>query len=137
MFHARYLLPKLWAKALNYANHSQKRSPHRSVKDQTPFKAWSDRKPEVTHFQIYGSPAWTHVPSDKRKSLDLHSTTCIFVGYPNGVKGYMLFDPSTDRLIIEHNVQFEETPLHALLEPHVDTYVPLPALDMSDDESTH
>jgi hypothetical protein len=77
------------------------------------------------------------VPSEKRKALDLQSTTCIFMGYPDGVKGYRLLDPSTDRLIIEHNVQFEETPLHAPLEPHADTFVPLPAPDISDDESTH
>jgi hypothetical protein len=59
------------------------------------------------------------------------------MGYPDGVKGYRLLDPSTDRLIIEHNVQFEETPLHAPLEPHAETFVPLPAPDISDDESTH
>jgi hypothetical protein len=59
------------------------------------------------------------------------------VGYPDGVKGYRLLDPSTDRLIIECSVQFEETPLHAPLEPHAETFVPLPAPDISDDESTH
>jgi hypothetical protein len=59
------------------------------------------------------------------------------VGYLDGVKGYRLLDPSTERLIIGRSVQFEETPLHTSLEPHVDTFVPLPALDFSDDESTH
>jgi hypothetical protein len=59
------------------------------------------------------------------------------MGYLDGVKGYRLLDPSTDRLIIECSVQFEETPLHAPLEPHAETSVPLPAPDISDDESTH
>jgi hypothetical protein len=59
------------------------------------------------------------------------------VGYPDGVKGYRSFDPSTNRLIIECSVQFEETPLHVPLEPHAGTFVPLLAPNISDDESTH
>jgi hypothetical protein len=59
------------------------------------------------------------------------------VGYLDSVKGYRLLDPSTARLIIEHSIQFEETTLHAPLEPHAETFVPLPAPDISDDESTH
>jgi transposase InsO family protein len=70
MLHAISLPPKLWVEALNCANHIQNISPHRSVKDQTPFEAWSGNKPEVTHFQIFGSRAWAHVPSEKRKALD-------------------------------------------------------------------
>jgi hypothetical protein len=137
MLHARSLAPKLWVEALNCANHTQNKSPHRFVKDQTPFEAWSDSKPKVNHFHIFGSHAWARVPSEKRKALDSQSTACIFARYPDGVKGYMLFDPSTNIPIIERSVQFEETPLHALSEPHANTYVPLPAPDISDDESTH
>jgi len=78
----------------------KKKYPHASIKDQTLFEAQSDNEPKVTHFQIFGSHAWAHVPSEKRKSLDSLSTTCIFMGYPNGLKGYKLLDPSTDRIII-------------------------------------
>jgi hypothetical protein len=63
--------------------------------------------------RIFGSHAWAHIPSEKRKALDPHSTPCIFLGYPDDVKGYKLIDPSIDRLIIEHSVHFEESPLHA------------------------
>jgi transposase InsO family protein len=50
MLHARSLPSKIWDEALNYANYIQNISPHRSVKDMTPFEAWSDIKLEVTHF---------------------------------------------------------------------------------------
>jgi hypothetical protein len=70
MLHARSLSPNIWAEALNHANHVQNRSPRRFVKDQTPFETWSGRKPEVTHFRIFGSRAWAHVSSEKRKALD-------------------------------------------------------------------
>jgi hypothetical protein len=59
------------------------------------------------------------------------------VGYLDDVKGYRLIDPSTDRLIIEHNVQFEESPLHAPLVQHAETLI-LPSVpDIRDDDSTH
>jgi len=59
------------------------------------------------------------------------------MGYLYGVKGYRLLDPSTDMIIIEHNFQFEEIPLHAPLKPHANTYVPMFAPDINHDDSTH
>jgi hypothetical protein len=96
MLHAKSLPQRLWVEALNCATYIQNKSPHRSFKDKTPFEAWSGLKLEVTHFRIFGSRAWARIPSKKRKALDPHSTEYIFVGYPDGVKGYRLIDLSTD-----------------------------------------
>jgi hypothetical protein len=134
MLHAKSLPQRLWVEALNCVNYIQNICPHISIKDKTPFEAWSDLKPEVTHFRIFGSCAWAMIPSEKIKALDPHSTKCIFVGYPDGVKGYRLIDTSTDRLIIERSVQFEESILHAPQEPHADTFVLPPVID---DEHAH
>jgi hypothetical protein len=113
MLHAKSLPQRLWAEALNCATYIQNRSPHRSVKDKTPYEAWSGLKLEVTHFRIFGSRAWAQIPSEKRKALDPQRTECIFVGYPDGVKGYRLIDISLDQTIIERSVQFEESVSHA------------------------
>eukprot|EP00253_Pinus_taeda_P030107 PITA_30107 len=94
MLHAKSLPHKLWAKALNCAKYIQNKSPHRSVKDQTPFEAWSDSKPE----------------------------------------GYRLLISSTNKLIIERSVKFEECLSHAPQLPHADTlYLP----HVRDDDSIH
>jgi hypothetical protein len=69
-------------------------------------------KLEVTHFCIFGSRARARIPFEKRKALDPQSTEFIFVGYPDGVKRYRLIDLSSDRPIIEHSVQFEESVSH-------------------------
>jgi hypothetical protein len=112
MLHAKSLPQRLWAEALNCETYIQKRSPHRSSKDKTPYEAWSGLKLEVTHFHIFGSRAWARIPSEKRKALDPQRTKCIFVGYPDAVKGYRLIDLSSDHLIIEHSVQFKESVSH-------------------------
>jgi hypothetical protein len=129
MLHAKSLPQRLWVEALNCATYIQNRSPHRSVKDKTPYEAWSGLKPEVTHFHIFGSRAWAQIPSEKRKALDPQSTECIFVGYPDGVKGYRLIDLSSDQLIIERSVQFEESVSHVPQQPHADTFI-LPPVEM-------
>jgi hypothetical protein len=80
MLHARLLPPRIWVDPLNYANQIENISPHRFVKDMTPFEAWSSNKLEVTHFLVLGSHAWAQIPFEKRKALDPHSIPCIFVG---------------------------------------------------------
>jgi hypothetical protein len=142
MLHAKSLPQRLWAEALNCATYIRNRAPHSFVKDKTPYEAWSGLKLEVTHFRIFGLRAWAEIPSEKRKALDPQSTECIFVGYFDGVKGYRLIDFSSDRLIIERSVQFEESVLHVPQQPHVDTFI-LPPIrgdehahaDSSSDES--
>jgi hypothetical protein len=50
------------------------------------------------------------------------------------VKGYRLIDLSSDRLIIEHSVQFEESVSHVPQQPHADTFILPP---VRDDEHAH
>jgi hypothetical protein len=59
------------------------------------------------------------------------------VGYLDDVKGYRLIGPYTYRFIIEHDVQFEESPLHAPLLQHEKTLVLQLVPDIKDDDSTH
>jgi hypothetical protein len=134
MLHAKSLPQRLWAEALNCATYIQNKSPHRSVKDKTPYKAWSGLTPEVTHFRIFGSRIWAWIPSKKRKALNPQSTECIFVGYPDSVKEYRLIDLSSDRFIIERSVQFEESVSHVPQQPHADTFTLPP---VRDDEHAH
>jgi hypothetical protein len=72
MLHAKSLLHRLWVEALDFSTYIQNISHHISVKDKTPYKAWSGLKLEVTHFHISNSHAWAHIPSEKRKELDPH-----------------------------------------------------------------
>jgi hypothetical protein len=127
MLHEKSLPQKLWAEALNFTTYIQKIYPHRYVKDKTPYEAWNNLKLEVTHFRIFGSHAWAWIPSEKRKALDPQRTECIFVGYPDYVKGYRFIDISLDQIIIERSVQFEESVSHVPQQLHADTFI-LPPL---------
>jgi hypothetical protein len=70
MPHAKSLPQILWVKSLNFETYIKNISPHRSIKDNTLYEAWSDLKLEVTHFHIFSSRAWARIHSEKRKELD-------------------------------------------------------------------
>jgi hypothetical protein len=123
MLHAKSLPQRPWAEALNYETYIHKISPQRYVKDNPPYKAWNNLKLEVTHFHIFGSHAWDPIPSEKRKTFDPWSIECIFVGYPDNVKGYRIIYILLDRLIIERSVQFEQSVSHVPQQLHEDTFI--------------
>lgn len=45
---------KFWAEALSTAVYLRNRSPTKSVKEMTPFEAWTGEKPKVDHLRIFG-----------------------------------------------------------------------------------
>ena len=89
---------------------------------------------EVSHFRIFVSRAWAHIPIEKRKALEPQSKSCMFVGYSDEFKGYRLLDIHTKELFIERSVKFDEDILHALPDELV-TKFPSPLNDEYADET--
>ncbi|XP_074369126.1 uncharacterized protein LOC141709860 [Apium graveolens] len=95
-------IPSLGVYLLNHC-------PVKSVRNKTPNKAWSGRKPSVGHFRIFGCISYAHVPDQKRKKLDDKGDKCIFTGYDKRSKAYRLHNPLTKNLIISRDVEFDES----------------------------
>ncbi|MDF3675396.1 hypothetical protein, partial [Enterobacter hormaechei] len=60
MIHAKSLDPSLEVKAISTSTHILNRSPHPALDGKTPFEAWCGKKPIVTHFRVFGCPAWAN-----------------------------------------------------------------------------
>jgi hypothetical protein len=88
----------------------------------------------VSHFRIFGSRAWAHIPTDKRKDLEPQSVECIFFGYPEGVKGYIFLDSHTEKFILARSVKFEEESLHDFSEDPAEE--PLVVTDEEESETS-
>ncbi|PRQ55986.1 putative RNA-directed DNA polymerase [Rosa chinensis] len=74
-------IPKeFWPEAVNWSVHVLNRSPTVAVKHMTPEEAWSNRKPTVDHFRVFGCVAYSHVPDERRRKLDDKGVKCIFLG---------------------------------------------------------
>lgn len=74
-------VPKLlWLEAVKWATYVLNKSLTLSVKDITPEEEWSDKKPSVKHFRVFGCIFYVHIPDVHRKKLDHKSIKCLFRG---------------------------------------------------------
>jgi hypothetical protein len=105
MIQSKGLSLKYWVEAINYENYIVNHTPTKALQNITLEEAWTKIKPDVSHFRVFGSIAWDHILDEKRKALQPKSKKCIFVGYFEDVKGYILFQPHCNEIIIRRDVQ--------------------------------
>jgi hypothetical protein len=67
-----------------------------------------NKKPNVSHFRVFGCIAYVHVPDEKRSKLNPKAKKCIFIGYSLEQKRYRCFNPSTRKLQVSKDVVFDE-----------------------------
>jgi hypothetical protein len=74
----------------------------------TPEEAFKGKKPNVSHFRIFGNLVYFHVPSESRKKLEPTAVKGIFVGYSETGKAYWVYVPTPRTTVIKRDVRFEE-----------------------------
>ncbi|KAH9646639.1 hypothetical protein KPL70_024932 [Citrus sinensis] len=97
----------LWAETLMTACYLVNRSPSSGIDFKTPVEMWSGRAANYSDLKIFGCPAFAHI---KQGKLEPRALKCVFLGYPEGVKGYRLWctDLKPPRCIVSRDVVFNE-----------------------------
>jgi transposase InsO family protein len=108
MIQSKGLSLKYWAEAINFENYIVNRTPTKDIKNIILEEAWTKMKSDVSHFRVFGSIAWAHIPDEKRKELQPKSEKCIFFGYSEDVKGYRLLQTHCNKIINRRDVKFDE-----------------------------
>ena len=108
MIHAQKLEKSFWAESVVNAVYTRNRCPTRALERMTPEEAWSGRKASVAHIRVFGCLAYAMVPDEKRSKLDAKGTKCLFLGYCEGTKAYMLICLQTKIIIKCRDVEFLE-----------------------------
>nr|GEV60610.1 retrovirus-related Pol polyprotein from transposon TNT 1-94 [Tanacetum cinerariifolium] len=65
-------------------------------------------KPTVSHFRVFGSMAYAHVPDQTRKKLDDKSKIYIFIRYDERTKAFRLYDPTEKKVTVSRDVFVNE-----------------------------
>lgn len=103
------LTKTLWADALDTAAHIRNKCPSKAVNHQVPETLWLNREAKIDYLRVYGCRAWAVQRRQRRKTkLDPKAVECILVGYPEGVKGYKLWDMKNDEFFLSRDVVFDE-----------------------------
>uniref|UniRef100_A0A2N9H173 CCHC-type domain-containing protein n=1 Tax=Fagus sylvatica TaxID=28930 RepID=A0A2N9H173_FAGSY len=102
-------LPKIfWAEAVDMACYIINRSPRVALDGKVAEEVWTGQEVDYSFMRIFGCPAYVHISGEDRSKLDPKSKKCIFLGFKKGVKGYKLWDPVAQKVVISRDVVFDE-----------------------------
>jgi hypothetical protein len=133
------LPPQFWFECLAAIIYSLNRCPTSALKGMTPYQAAYKRKPNVSNLRVWGCTAYVHIQKDKRKQFEPRMQKCVFIGYPEGYKGWKFYNPRTRKMIISERAEFDERYFPGLKQlgnpsdypSFVDLHEPSPALTYS------
>lgn len=77
--------------------------------EKTPHELWTDLKPDVSHFHVFGCDAFVHLtqePKAKGKLKD-RAVKCIFLGYSKDKeRSYIFYNPENRSIFVRRDVVF-------------------------------
>ena len=107
MLHSAGLDRPFWGEAVKTACYLVNRCPSAAIGFKTPQEKWTGHPPSYGHLKVFGCTAYAHIRQEKLKP---RAIKCLFLGYPEGVKGYKLWclEPGFKKCIISRDVIFRE-----------------------------
>jgi hypothetical protein len=108
MLHAMSIPQEFWAEVISITVYTLNIVDTRTLDNITPLQAWCGRRPDVSHFRIFGSPAYMHIPKTLLTKLDAKGKLCMFIGYCTESKAYRLWDFQGRGVVISRDVLFNE-----------------------------
>nr|KYP76196.1 Retrovirus-related Pol polyprotein from transposon TNT 1-94 [Cajanus cajan] len=109
-------LPKcFWSYAIGHSVHLINRIPTPVLRDKSPYEVLYSVAPDISMLKVFGSLCFASTLSNNRTKLDPRARKCIFIGFKQGTKGFILFDLKTREVFISRNVSFYENifPYHS------------------------
>ena len=113
---------EFWTYAVHTAVQIRNCCPTSSLQNQIPYELWMKRKVQIKYFRIFGCVAYARETT--REKIYPNSRKCIFVGYPDHVKGYRIYDPITEKVFNCRNVIFDESSLGSSLLEREEMSIP-------------
>jgi hypothetical protein len=98
----------LWAEATMAIVYVQNQLSHSALGLKTPEEIFTGKKPELSHFKIFGCPVFIHIPKEKRNKLDPSGKKGIFAGYCEVSKAFKIYIPGQHHIEISRDVTFDE-----------------------------
>jgi transposase InsO family protein len=99
---------QFWGEGLIAQVHVWNCLPTAILPNTTPYELWHNKKPDVSHLRIWGCTAYVFVQKDQRSSFQPHYQKCVFIGYPDGYKGWKFYNPTTKKVVISERAEFDE-----------------------------
>jgi len=119
------LAKAFWGECLGALVHVWNKCPTDAVKSATCYELWHGWKPDVSHLRVWGCTAYVYIQKDKRAGLGSHMEKCVFIGYPQGYKGWKFYNPTMKRTVIAERAHFDERYFPLSKHPTAASFHPL------------
>lgn len=101
---------ELWADAVTTACYLRNKCPSKAIQGNIPEELWTEKNSKTDHLKIFGCKVFSQIDKTQLKGkLGKRAQECVFVGYPEGVKGYKLWNVEEDKFFVSRNVKFNES----------------------------
>jgi len=89
----QYGFPKLyWCYAISHVVHIINKLPSISLNGKSPCEILHDTPPTYMNLKMFGSLCYASTLEHNKTKLDYRSRKCVFLGYKNGINGYVVLD---------------------------------------------
>ena len=102
------LSKRYWGYAVKCAAFVRNMCPSASTRRKAPIELLEGIVPKLDELHVFGCVCYVHVPKEKRKKLDPKAIKCIFLGYSETSKGFIVQSTESARLFTSRDVKFFE-----------------------------
>ena len=83
-------------------------APTKALTGKTPFEAWYGCKPSVSFLRTFDYIGHVRKMKPNLTKLEDKSTPMVFLDYAEGTKAYRLYNPHGGKVVVSHDVMFNE-----------------------------
>lgn len=98
----------LWGEEVGDSTYIVNRVPTRALENMTPYECLRQKKPNLSHLRVFGCLAYAKIDAAMLKKLDDRSLALVNFGTEPGSKSYRLYNPTTRRIVVSRDVEFDE-----------------------------
>ena len=120
-----------WVEALSTTVYLINRLPSRVLDFASPYYRLYHHHPSYLDMHTFGCVCFVHFPSQERHKLSAQSVKCAFMGYSISHKGYVCYDPCSNKFRISHHVVFFEN--QSFFSTHVASFPEIHVLSNFDE----
>ncbi|GJT54819.1 retrovirus-related pol polyprotein from transposon TNT 1-94 [Tanacetum coccineum] len=120
MLNEQSLPQKFWCNAVDTSTYILNRILIRAIIGKTPYVILKGRKPTLDYFRVFGSKCFILNTKDYITKFDPKSYECVFLGYSQNSKAYIILNKHTRKIEESLNVTFSATPTPSKTSPLVD-----------------
>ena len=98
-----------WEDAAMHWLYGKTRIPSSKPGSLTTLELFTKRRPDVSRLRPFGCLADVHLQKDQRPALAPHASQCVLVGYPCDYKGWLFYNPYTQKSFVSDSAVFWES----------------------------